>query len=310
MKKLHASGITAIVAAAVAFFALTYAHQPNSVKEDSSRGREVPIAASIMPSSIQASTPSVPANLNLEKSQESETIPEATAPVSEKDSGNPANTANEAAVSRGLIYLDPGHQRKGDSRQEPISPNSSATKARVTGGTTGVSTGKPEYVLNLEVALLLKEALIKRGFEVLMTREDHEVNLSNVERAEMANAAHARLAVRIHADGNDSTKAKGYSVLYPDKSVSVTRSIQADSLLAAESILGALKAGTNASSRGLQPRKDLTGFNWSTVPVVLVEMGFMTNPSEDEDMSDPDYQLQLAESIAVGIELYMVQKED
>ncbi|WP_171650375.1 N-acetylmuramoyl-L-alanine amidase [Paenibacillus foliorum] len=307
MKKLHASGITAIVAAAAAFLAITYANQPDS-------GREIkPAAAVIIPSTTiktqdataaDSLAPAAGQTLNNPAPQELGAQPAAGDPVSAND------TAVKVSISRGLIYLDPGHQRRGDSKQEPVSPDSNITKARVTGGTTGVSTGKPEYVLNLEVALLLKETLIKRGFEVLLTREEHEVNLSNVERAEMANAANARLVVRIHADGNDSPKAKGFSVLYPDASVSVTRSIQPDSRLAAESILEALKTGTGASSRGLQPRKDLTGFNWSTVPVVLVEMGFMTNPSEDEDMSDPAYQLQFVESIAAGIDIYMVQKED
>jgi N-acetylmuramoyl-L-alanine amidase len=222
----------------------------------------------------------------------------------------PAAEPAAAAVSRGLIFLDPGHQRKGNGQQEPVAPGSTETKAKVTGGTTGVATGKPEYVLNLEVAVLLKRELLQRGFEVEMTREDHDVDISNAERAEMANVVNAQLAVRIHADGNVSPKAKGFSVLYPDAGVSYTQSIQPASRKAAESILEALKTGTDASSRGMVSRSDLSGFNWSKVPVVLIELGFMTNPSEDVQLSDPDYQQRMVAAIADGIDTYMNNKEE
>ena len=85
-------------------------------------------------------------------------------------------------------------------------------------GTVGVRTKKPEYVLNLEVSLLIKDELVRRGIEVAMTRETHEVDISNKQRADMANEAGAALAVRIHADGDSSPKTKGFSVLYPSAS--------------------------------------------------------------------------------------------
>ncbi|MDF2958745.1 MAG: hypothetical protein K0S39_480 [Paenibacillus sp.] len=336
MKKLHMNGIAVLMAAGAVLLAAAYVNLPDR-PADGSGSRGQPPAAAVAPPGASPGdaaaalpapagpapdSPPDPGEAAVPAASDSAAAAPLAPPAASAQTGGgtapaSAEPADSAAMetikppgSRGLIYLDPGHQRKGDSKQEPVSPDSNMTKARVTGGTKGISTGKPEYVLNLEVALLLKEELVKRGFEVLMTRGEHDVNLSNIQRAEMANNAHAQLAVRIHADGNESPKAQGFSVLYPDASVQVTKSIQPDSRLAAEFILDALKAGTEASSRGMQPRKDLTGFNWSKVPVVLVELGFMTNPAEDESLSDPGYQIRLAESMAEGIDSYMKQKEE
>lgn len=55
-----------------------------------------------------------------------------------------------------IVYLDPGHQARANTIHERVSPYSNETKMKVTGGTTGVVTRKPEYVLNLEAAFCLK----------------------------------------------------------------------------------------------------------------------------------------------------------
>ena len=53
--------------------------------------------------------------------------------------------------------IDAGHQRRGDSNKEPIGPGASQTKAKVTTGATGISTGNLESAINLEVALKLQK---------------------------------------------------------------------------------------------------------------------------------------------------------
>jgi len=50
-----------------------------------------------------------------------------------------------------------------------------------------------------------------------------------------------------------------------------------------------------------QSREDLTGFNWSKVPTLLVEMGFMSNPEEDNLLSKPEHQEKLAKTISKGL---------
>ena len=208
-----------------------------------------------------------------------------------------------------IICLDPGHQLHGNNEPEPVEPNSKEMKAKVTSGTRGVKTKKPEYVLTLEASLLLKEKLEPFGYTVIMTRESHEVDISNIERAQMCNEAQADLVVRIHADGDSSPKTQGISLLYPAWSEGTQR-IYSQSKEAAEIILHEAAAATGAVSRGVVPRADLTGFNWSEVPSVLVEMGFMTNPEEDKKLSDSDYLNNLTEGIAVGINLALAAQAD
>lgn len=207
------------------------------------------------------------------------------------------------------VCVDAGHQQYGNNALEPVSPGSKVMKAKVSSGTRGVKTKKPEYVLTLEASLLLKEKLESFGYRVVMTRESHDVDISNVERAQMCNAAEADLAVRIHADGADSSKVQGISLLYPawtEESGEVfNRSKEAAGLILRQTV-----EATGAVSRGTVPRSDLTGFNWSTVPSVLVEMGFMTNPEEDVRLSDPDYLDQLAEGMAAGINMSLAAQAD
>jgi N-acetylmuramoyl-L-alanine amidase len=207
-----------------------------------------------------------------------------------------------------LIYIDPGHQLKGNNELEPIGPDSKIKKAKVTSGTKGVSTKKTEYQLNLEVSLRLKGLLLAKGYRVEMTREKNDVNLSNKERALMANKAGADLFVRIHADGNDKATVNGISIQYPIANSSSKTIMAKPSKLAAEDILEELIKETGAKSRGIAPRSDLAGFNWSKVPSILVEMGFMTNKKEDILMSTKSYQEKLAKGIVNGIEKWLAEK--
>ncbi|WP_433944460.1 N-acetylmuramoyl-L-alanine amidase family protein [Paenibacillus sp. SN-8-1] len=203
-----------------------------------------------------------------------------------------------------VICIDPGHQLKGNNQKEPIGPGATEKKPKVSSGTQGVATKKPEYVLNLEISLKLKKELEKRGYKVVMTREKHNVNLSNKERSDIAGKANADLFIRIHADGDNSPKTEGFSVLYPAQSNKYTKAIYAKSKLASEYIQQGMKSATQAKSKGVVPRSDLTGFNWSKVPVTLVEVGFMTNPAEDKRMSTNAYQDKLVAGISAGVDKY------
>ena len=54
-------------------------------------------------------------------------------------------------------------------------------------------------------------------------------------------------------------------------------------------------------NRGVVQRTDLTAFNWSKVPVVLVEMGFLSNENEDKLLSNSSYQDKIAKGLFYGI---------
>jgi N-acetylmuramoyl-L-alanine amidase len=198
-----------------------------------------------------------------------------------------------------LVGIDAGHQRHGNSGQEAVSPDLSETKPKVSSGTSGVYTGIPEYELNLEVAKKLKSELESRGAEVLMTREENDVDISNQERAVMMNDADADLVLRIHANGGGRAQ-EGAMMLVPDGHM--PEDVEKESISAGEIIFAAYLEETGADNLGVILRSDMTGFNWSTVPVCLIEMGFMTNPAEDELMNTDEYQDKIVKGLANGIE--------
>ena len=211
-----------------------------------------------------------------------------------------------AQVNAGLrlsgvkIGIDPGHQAHGNSERETVSPTSSETKAKVSSGTSGVATGIAEYVTNLEISFELRDRLEALGAEVYMTRETHDVNISNQERAKMMNELGVDLVLRIHCDGADNRKQNGVAVY-----CSRSNAIADESRRAAEALLPAICAATGAKQNGVVQNDTYTGQNWSEVPCVMVECGFLSNPDEDVKLNDPDYQRKLAEGMAEGICAFM-----
>ena len=206
-----------------------------------------------------------------------------------------------------LICIDAGHQEKGDSNLEPVAPGSYVKKARVSSGATGVATKKPEYILNLEASIVLKHILEDKGYKVIMTRESHDVNISNSERAIFANNNKADMVIRVHADSLNNPSKTGASILIPAKESKYTTNIYEDSKACANLIENKMKE-SGIQVNGVFERNDLTGFNWSQVPVVLVEMGFLSNYNEDQMMSNPEYQRKLMESISNGLDEYFINK--
>lgn len=198
-----------------------------------------------------------------------------------------------------VICLDPGHGITSASKQEQVSPISSETKPAYVSGAAG--NNQTEEALNLAVAQLTRTQLESLGAQVVMTRETNEATVSNIERAQIANQAQADLCIRIHADGAEDSSAYGMSMQVPSGSLLGTPSIEAPSAQAAEIILQTVTEATGARSRGLVQRSDLTGFNWSEVPCVLLEMGFLSNADEDAKLATQEYRQQIASGIAEGV---------
>lgn len=126
--------------------------------------------------------------------------------------------SDTAEVGKKLIVIDAGHQKKPNYKEEPIGPGAEEAKPKVSTGTRGISSGVEEYILTLVIAFKVKEELIDRGYDVIMIRETHDVNLSNRERAEIANESGADIFIRIHADGSTDQTVSGTSTLYPSSS--------------------------------------------------------------------------------------------
>lgn len=195
-------------------------------------------------------------------------------------------------------------QEQSKSEKEAIGPGSDKTKPMVSSGTEGVVTKRTEYQVNLEVSLKLKSALIARGYDVYMIRETNDVSLSNKKRALMANESGSDILLRIHCNSADSQSANGALTMSPTLSNPYCRSIAADSQELSECVVSTLCRRTGAVNRGVTQTDEMTGINWSKIPVTIVEMGFMSNPEEDQKLSDNHYQAMLAEGIADGVDRY------
>ncbi len=192
----------------------------------------------------------------------------------------------------------------GENDQEPIGPGSNEYKDKVTAGTSGVQTGYNEYELNLEVALRLKCTLENRGYLVVMTRDKHDVSISNKERAEMANAAEADVFIRIHANGDSDGSKKGAFTINQTSTSPFNSDIYSECRLLSECILDEYCEETNIPKLPIWETNTMTGINWSMVPVTIIEMGFMSNIEEDKLMSQESFWWSAALGIANGIDLY------
>ncbi len=238
-----------------------------------------------------------------------ETAAEATTETTTTSSQSTNNTSTGILYDIGdgsLVCIDAGHQAYGNSDTEPNAPDSTVMKAKVTTGTSGVATGLAESVLNLTVSCMLRDELLARGYNVLMIRESQDVDISNAERAMIANNAGADVFIRIHANGSSDQSLSGALTMCPTASNPYVGSIYSSCRSLSEYVVNGLCAATGAVNRGVQETDTMTGINWCTVPVTIVEMGFMSNPTEDTLMSTTEYQTQIVTGIANGIDAYFV----
>ena len=140
-----------------------------------------------------------------------------------------------------------------------------------------------------------------------MIREKNNVNLSNKERAELANESGADVFIRIHADGSEDSGVHGISTLYPSKDNPYVSKLSEDSYTLSKAIVDAMCKSTGAKNRGAIPRDDMSGINWCSLPVTIIEMGYMSNKKEDELMQTQKYQDKLVQGICDGIDAYFEQ---
>ena len=227
--------------------------------------------------------------------------PELPEPAAEE-----AGVSNEApSASNGLVVvIDPGHQLTADLTQEPIGPGAAETKYKVSGGTASCNTGSPESELTLAVSKLLEAELIQRGYTVLMTRTEQDVNISNSERAAVANDANADAFVRIHANGSENSGANGALTICQTAANPYNSDLYAKSRALSDAVLDELTANAGCRKEYVWETDTMSGINWCRVPVTIVEIGYMTNAAEDALLATDDYRSLIAVGIANGIDRY------
>ena len=224
-------------------------------------------------------------------------------------SGSSSNTSVFSSQPEGnghIVGIDPGHQSESVdmSALEPNGPGSSEMKAKCSTGTQGTYSGVPEYQLNLEISLQLRDELEQRGYQVVMTRTDNETAISNMERAQYAAAQRSEIYVRIHANGDDSHTASGALTMSPSQNNPYIPQLFDQSNHLSQCIIDSYCAATGFQNLGIQYTDTMTGINWSTIPVTILEMGFMTSQNDDLKMNDTEFQKTMVQGIANGIDSY------
>jgi N-acetylmuramoyl-L-alanine amidase len=204
-----------------------------------------------------------------------------------------------------VIVIDAGHQARGMSDTEPIGPGADEQKAKVTAGTQGSLTGLAEHELNLRVALALRDVLVTEGYTVVMVRETAEVEISNAERAQLANRVGAHVNIRIHANGDANTAIKGAMTVCQTPSNPYNAGIYEECRALSDAVLESFCASTGIDAFKVWETDTMTGTNWASVPTTIIEMGFMTNAEDEAVLAANDFAAKAAEGLAKGIAAYL-----
>lgn len=246
-----------------------------------------------------------------EKATEAATEPE-TEKVTEAVTEEATEAASESETDMAadedapLVALDPGHEAPDQdmSGEEPNGPGSDVARACMTPGTAGKVSGLAEYELNLDICLQLKEELQKRGYRVLLTRETHDVSLSDVERCQIANEADADIFIHIHGNTSEDLTATGAIATSPSYTNPYVADHYDSSMKLADDVLDTYCEVTGLNNRGIYLNDNLTSINWSEMPVTILELGYMSNEQDDAYMADAENQKTMVQGIADGIDKY------
>ncbi|QGQ95388.1 N-acetylmuramoyl-L-alanine amidase [Paenibacillus psychroresistens] len=176
-------------------------------------------------------------------------------------------------------------------------------------GAIGIN-GLNEKDITLDIALKLQDQLVKRDYEVVLSRTDDRF-ISLQDRVDYTNKQSADLFISIHGNSYPSSQAKGTLVLYYDNQFpqsSYPASAQMESLTPiskafAQQVLDAFINKLHTENQDIVPSSVYVVRN-GTIPSVLIETAFLSNPEDAALLADPIVRSQMAEAIADGIQAF------
>lgn len=200
------------------------------------------------------------------------------------------------------VCVDPGHQGVFIGCKEPMGPGLQGFHTTTNGMAQGIYTRRYESVVVLEIGLKLRNALLSEGATVVMTREDQNTPVTNVERANIANNAGADLFIRLHCDTSTVKTKNGIHVYIPFSSDYAKEVATKEEHMAyGEALLQAMFASTGVTNGSARQGNGYVANNWAKMPSFLVELGYMSNQREDILLSLPEYQEKLICGMVDGL---------
>ena len=193
-----------------------------------------------------------------------------------------------------VVVFDPGGQETPNPEQEPLMPVMSGSKDKISPGAIGVITGRPEYEINLEIAILARDYLQSLGCVVHLTRTENNVDISNVERAQFALAQNPDAYIRLYCNADSDPGKQGIAVSVADTGKYKDRLVEWGELLGTE-----LSDATGEAYNGCDASSFYSGLNWATdIPSFMLKMGYLTNKEEDLFLNYEAYQLKICAGLA------------
>lgn len=225
--------------------------------------------------------------------------PEGAEPETDETSEN----GEEKTVVKKIV-IDPANQADDNVAKEQIGPDSEETKNGASTGSVGAGYGTKEYEINLVYATLLKTELESRGYEVILTRDTNNVDMTNKERAIFANESGAGILIRIQMNYSINDDMTGVMALTMSNNSIYNSQLYGESNALATRILQGITEDIETTNHGIYESEDMTLINWSEIPVAVIGIGFLSNSTEEENLLSEGYQSTMVKAIADGIDYY------
>ena len=170
---------------------------------------------------------------------------------------------------------------------------------------TGTVSGEPAYKINLKVAARVKKELESRGYTVFMVRKGGSCSLDGKGRAEASNDYGANVMISIKCARSDNVTTEGISTY----SVSEDNEHQSKAQIDAGGVLSyvvseRVENATGTKCIGRNRSDSFDELNFSEATAVILEIGYLSNESEDRKLNDEMYQGQIANGVANGLDTY------